>query len=121
MLELYASNVNSYEFMTGKSLAMFLFKDSNCIYLMRGTTISPYMAQRMDQDVQEAIDLGFSLSEIADLYDDRKSVSLYCTDIDTYEKYHNDRWNWFKWSMTSHFNLRFWKYISDGVKIRNLH
>ena len=39
MLELYASNVNSYEFMTGKSLAMFLFKDNNKIFLLHGTTV----------------------------------------------------------------------------------
>lgn len=120
MLELYASNVNSYEFMTGKSLAMILFKDNNRVYLLRGTTESPYMAQKMYQDVQEALELGFSLYEISDLYDDRKSVSLYCTNIDTYKKYCNDRWNWHKWSMTSHFYLRFWECISNGVKIRNI-
>ena len=120
MLELYASNVNSYEFMTGKSLAMFLFKDNNKIFLLRGTTVSPYMSEKMYEDVQEALDMGFSLFEIADLYDDRKSVSLYCTDTDTFEKYCNDKWNWHKWSMTSHFYSRFWECISKGVKIRNI-
>ena len=120
MLELYASNVNSYEFMTGKSLAMFLFKDNNKIFLLRGTTVSPYMSEKMHEDVQEALNLGFSLFEIADLYDDRKSVSLYCTNIETFEKFSNDNWNWHKWSMTSHFYSRFWECISNGVKIRNI-
>ena len=82
-MRLYAQNTTSYEIATGKSLAMFLFKedDDNKIFLLRGTTVSPYMAQKMYQDIQEALELGFSLYEIVDLYDDRKSVSLYCTNI----------------------------------------
>ena len=116
-MKLYGKNTTSYEILSGKSLAIVLFKDNNKIFLFRGTTVSPYMAQKMYQDVREALELGFSLYEIADLYDDRKSVSLYCTNIDTYKKYCNDRWNWYKWSMTSHFYSRFWKCISNGVKI----
>ena len=120
MLELYASNVNSYEFMTGKSLAMFLFKDNNKIFLLHGTTVSPYMSEKMYEDVQEALNLEFSLFEIADLYDDRKSVSLYCTDIETFEKFSNDKWNWYKWSFNKNFQYRFWTHIKKGVVLRNV-
>ena len=45
-MELYAQNTTSYEILTGKSLAMFLFKDNNKIFLLRGTTVSPYMAKK---------------------------------------------------------------------------
>ena len=121
MLELYASNVDSYEFMTGKSLAMFLFKDNNKVYLWRGTTVSPYMSEQLKKDIIDAMEMGFNLMEIADLFDKTKSLELLGTTLETFEKFSNDKWNWFKWSMTSHFNLRFWKYISNGVIIRNLH
>ena len=119
-MELYAKNTTSYEIMTGKNLAMFLFKEDNKIFLLRGTTVSPYMSEKMYEDVKDALELGFSLCDIADLYDDRKSVSLYCTDIDTFKEFSNDNWNWYNWSMTSHFYLRFWECISNGVKIREV-
>ena len=48
-------------------------------------------------------------------------INDYIQTPETFEKFSNDKWNWFKWSMTSHFNLRFWEYISNGVIIRNLH
>lgn len=116
-MEIYMKNLNSYELATGKSLAMFLFKENNKIFLLRGTVVSPYMAEKLSDDIMEALKIGFSLLDIADLYNDKKSVSLYCTTMDTFKKFCNDKWNWYKWSMTSHFRLRFWKYISHDVKI----
>lgn len=120
MLKIYASNTNSYEALTGKSLAMFLLKDGNYIYLLRGTTVSPYMSEQLYNDVEAAIDLGFTLSEIADLFDKSKSLELLGTTIETYEKFSNDSWNWHKWSLNRHFCTRFWTYISEGVHIRKI-
>lgn len=116
---LYAANTRSYELITGKSLAMFLLRDNNNkIYLLRGTVASPYMAQQMYKDVKEAIELGFSLDEIADLYNRTKSLELLGTTMDIFQNYANDNWNWHKWSFNRNFQSRFWTYISEGRTIR---
>lgn len=120
-VSLYASNINSYEFLSGKSLAMFLFKDSkNRIYLLRGTTISPYMSEQLYNDMKDAIEMGFSLDELVDLFDKSKSLKLLGTTLDTFQKHANDNWNWHKWSMTHNFTNRFWIYISEGRTIRKI-
>lgn len=120
MLELYRSNTNSYEFMTGKSLAMFLFKEDNRVYLLRGTTVSPYMSEQLYKDIKEAVELGFSLSEIVDLYDSSDSLELLGTTLEAFHEYANDDWNWHKWSLNRNFRSRFWIYISKGRVIRKV-
>ena len=120
MLELYRSNLNSYELMTGKSLAMFLFKDDKYVYLLRDTTVSPYMSEQLYKDIKEAMELGFTLSEIADLFDKSDSLELLGTTIETFEKHANDYWNWHKWSFNHNFQNRFWAYISRGRIIRKI-
>lgn len=120
MLELYSSNTNSYELMTGRSLAMFLFKDNNRMYLLRGTTVSPYMSKQLYKDIKEAIELGFTLSEIAELFDKSDSLELLGTTIETFEKHVNDYWNWYKWGFNRNFRSRFWVYISRGKIIRKI-
>ena len=87
MLAIYQSNINSYEAITGKSLAMFLFKDDKYVYLLRGTTVSPYMSEQLYKDIKEAMELGFTLSEIADLFDKSDYLELLGTTIETFEKY----------------------------------
>ena len=120
MLELFKSNINSYEFLTGKSLAMFLFKDENRVYLLRGTTVSPYMLEQLYKDVVDALELGFTLSEIVDLFDNSDSLELLGTTLKTFEKHANDYWNWHKWSFNHNFQNRFWTYISKGRIIRKM-
>ena len=120
MLELYRSNLNSYELMTGRSLAMFLFKENDRVYLLRGTTVSPYMSEQLYNDIKEAMELGFTLSEIADLFDKSDSLELLGTTLETFEKHANDYWNWHKWSFNHNFQNRFWAYISKGRIIRKI-
>ena len=120
MLELYKSNTNSYELMTGKSLAMFLFKDDEYIYLLRGTTVSPYMSEQLYKDIKEAMELGFTLSEIVDLYDISDSLELLGTTLETFKNHASDDWNWHKWSFNRNFHNRFWTYISKGIIIRKI-
>lgn len=118
-LKLYESDTNSYEFLTGKSLAMFLLKDDKCIYLLRGTTVSSYMAEELKKDIRKALELGFTLSEIVELYDDSKSLEVLGTTIDVFDEYANDCWNWHLWSLNHNFHQRFWTYVSKGVIVRN--
>lgn len=120
MLELYRSELNSYELMTGKSLAMFLFKENDRIYLLRGTTISPYMSKQLHNDIVEAMELGFTLSEIVDLFDKTDSLELLGTTLETFQKYANDYWNWHKWNLNRNFRTRFWIYISKGRTISKI-
>ena len=120
MLELCRSNLNSYELMTGKSLAMFLFKDDKYVYLLRGTTVSPYMSEQLYKDIKEAMELGFTLSEIADLFDKSDSLELLGTTLETFKNHASDDWNWHKWSFNRNFRSRFWTYISNGRTISKI-
>lgn len=120
MLELLKSETNSYEFLTGKSLAMFLFRDDKNVYLLRGTTVSTYMSEQLCQDVVDALELGFTLSEIVDLFDKSDSLELLGTTLETFEKYCVDNWNWHKWSFNHNFQNRFWTYISKGKVYRKV-
>ena len=99
---------------------MFLFKEDNRVYLLRGTTVSPYMSEQLYKDIKEAVELGFSLSEITDLYDNSDSLELLGTNLDMFQKYANDDWNWHKWSLNRNFQSRFWTYISKGRVIRKV-
>lgn len=112
MLEIYAVDINSIEVLTYKSLAMFLLKDDDYIYLLRGTTVSPYMAKQLYKDIRESIELGFELSEIVDFYDNSSSIELLKTSFKTYEKFATDKWNWHKWKLDRNFNTRFITCIS---------
>lgn len=120
MLQLYKSNINSYEVLTGKSLAMFLIKKGNHIYLLRGTTVSPYMAKQLEKDIEDALGMGFKLRELVDLFDETESLELYGTEIETFEKYANDEWNWYTWNSrrasNGKFYNRFVKYVKNGIK-----
>lgn len=120
MLAIYQSNINSYEAITGKSLAMFLLKDNNKIYLLRGTTASPYMSEQLKKDVADAIELGFNLLEIADLFDKTESLELLGTSLEIFQRFANDKWNWYKWSFNKNFQYRFWTHIKKGVVLRNV-
>ena len=120
MLELYRSNTNLYELMTGRSLAMFLFKDDKYVYLLRGTTMSPYMSDQLYKDIKEAMELGFTLSEIAELFDKSDSLELLGTTLETFKNHASDDWNWHKWSFNRNFRSRFWTYISNGRTISRI-
>lgn len=75
--------------------------------MLRGTTVSPYMSEQLYNDVKEAIDLGFTLSEIADLFDESESLELLGTTIEIYEKFSNNSWNWYRWGLDKYSNARF--------------
>lgn len=119
-MEILNFNIDSYEFITGKSLAMILFKENNCVYLLRGTTISPYMSEQLYKDIKEAIKLGFTIKDIVDLYDNSDSLELLGTTLETFQNHSNDDWNWHKWSFNQNGNNRFWTYISRGIVIREV-
>lgn len=114
MLEIYAVDINSIEVLTYKSLAMFLLKDNDKIYLLRGTTVSPYMSKQLYRDIREAIELNFTLSEIVDLYDNSKSLELLGTTFEIYKKFATDVWNWHAWELNKNFYPRFMTYVKSG-------
>lgn len=120
MLEIYQSNINSYEVITGKSLAMFLLKDNNKMYLLRGATVSPYMSRQLEKDIIDAIEMGFTLMEIADLFDKTESLELLGTSLENFNAFANNKWNWYKWSLNKNFQYRFWTHIKKGVVLLNI-
>lgn len=93
-VELYSYDLNKCLVKTGQSMAIFLLTDGTDMYLLRGTTVSPYMSQRLYEDIREAINLKWSIDEIASLYDVDATIRILKVSMDFYKKYCTNPFDW---------------------------
>ena len=115
MLKIIRSNVNSYELLSCKALMLCVLQntDTDKIYLLRSTTVSPYMSRQLLNDIQAAISMSFSIHDLCDLCDCAECLS---TQYEVFKEWeHVSTYNWHAWALTRTFHTRFTTLCDRGI------